>query len=78
MSIETHHYEDSPFLTREATSPEGIIIPELWQAIIQREVAVDQVVAAATFDKPEMIEESGYFEKARVVRELQEIYGIEP
>lgn len=77
MEDQQSNYLQSEFLRREATNAEGEIIPDLWQAIVAREVAVDEIVRNSDADNREILDATGYLQKAKRVRELQEIYGIE-
>lgn len=71
------NYEKSKLLRQEATDTNKVIIPEIWDAIVERELAVDLIVYSGSLNKSEALKFTDFFKKAINVRKLQEQYGIE-
>lgn len=70
-------YQKSQYLLDEATNSEGALIADLWQAVVRREQAVDEITNGSGSMSMYTAEEVGYYEKARTVRNLQELYGVQ-
>lgn len=69
-------YKNSEYLRKEATRADGVFVDEVWEAVVAREVIIDQLAksGAVTVDN---IKSSGYFPASKLVRSLQDAYGIE-
>jgi hypothetical protein len=76
MNESANKYDKSEFLKREATDTNGNIVPEVWQAIKEREDEVEKLIDISAMDKGDPNLKDAYFASAKRVRNLQAEHGI--
>lgn len=77
MENSPQDFEHSDFIRREATNSNGELVQEIWDAIIEREHAIEEIINSGIMDNHEVIKSTRFLEKSQNVRKLQELYGIE-
>lgn len=69
------NYDESQFLRNEATK-DGVIVPEVLDAIIEREMAIDRIVREGKSAIDPQIFDQQYRDAAKQVKELKEKHGV--
>lgn len=77
MENSPQDFEYSDFIKREAINANGELVQEVWNAIIAREQAIEDIINGGVMDNHELLVRTTFLEKLIRVRELQEQYGIE-